>query len=178
MRFRSLCAVGLAMLAAPLAGRAETVTEANWRRHPVIAEVRAIYGEFRHLETAGRLRKEHRTLGDCNSYDEMERTLRLDKNGTPRSYRTVRGSEDSLARSAYYYDRAGALRFVFVQAGAVNGTAVEYRVYLSKAGERLWEEQRHLKGPGYTFPSQLPDDWLVRDAVLAFHAEPPCPEEK
>jgi hypothetical protein len=178
MGLRRLCIAAMAMVSAPIAGRAEPVTAANWRHHRAIAAIRAIYGEFRQLEIAGRLRREHRALGDCRSYDDMERTLHLGKDGTPRSYRTVRGSEDSLARSSYYYDRGGVLRFVFVRAGAANGTAVEYRVYLSKRGERLWEEQRHLKGPGYTFPSQLPDDWLVRDAVLAFHAEPPCPEEK
>jgi hypothetical protein len=70
------------------------------------------------------------------------------------------------------------LRFVLVKAGAVNGTACEYRVYLSKAGARPWEERRHLKGPGYTFPSQWPDDWLVRDPMQAFRAQAPCAEER
>jgi hypothetical protein len=58
----------------------------------------------------------------------------------------------------------------------VNGTAIEYRVYLSKDGHRLWEERRHLKGPGYAFPAELPDDWLVRHPAQAFHAGHPCAE--
>jgi hypothetical protein len=78
----------------------------------------------------------------------------------------------------YYYDAAGALRFVLATAGAVNGTVAQYRIYLSKAGRRLWQERRDLKGPGYGFPSRLPDDWLIDKPAQAFHAAPPCPQEK
>ena len=60
----------------------------------------------------------------------------------------------------------------------MNGSALEYRIYLSGAGKRLWEERRIRKGPGYSFPVQLPDNWLIREPVQAFHAQPACPEEK
>jgi hypothetical protein len=137
-------------------------------------EIRAIYREVRQAVAAGRLRREEQAFAYCRAYEDTERTLYRDGNGTVRSYHAGRGSEDSAARAAYYYDRAGILRFVLVKAGAVNGTAIEYRVYLSNAGQRLWEERRDLKGPGYTFPVQLPDDWLVKDPVRAFHAAHPC----
>jgi hypothetical protein len=167
---------GFAVLAAPAASGAEPLTAANWLRHPEIVEIRAIYREVRQALAAGRLRKEEQEFAYCRAYEDTERTLYRDSNGTVRSYRAGRGSDDSAAQAAYYYDRAGTLRFVLVQAGAVNGTAIEYRVYLSKSGDRLWEERRSLKGPGYSFPAALPDDWLVSEPAQAFHAAHPCAE--
>ena len=114
------------------------------------------------------MRKEHRAFEHCQAYEDTQRTPLSRRKGSIRSYHAGGGSEDSAAQVAYYHDRDGGLRFVFVTAGTVNGTKVEYRVYLAKAGTRLWE-RRDLKGPGYTFPSQLPDDWLVRDPKQAFH---------
>lgn len=171
-------AVGVAMFATPSWLGAEPITSANWQRHPAIIEIRVIYQETRQAETVGRLRKLRRKFEHCRSYEDTDRTLHLDADGSVRSYHAGKGSEDSAVQTAYYYDREGALRFAFVEAGAVNGTHVEYRVYLSKAGEGLWEERRHLKGPGYTFPSQLPDKWLVRDPTRAFQAQNPCAEVK
>ena len=65
------------------------------------------------------------------------------------------------------------MRFVLATAGAVNGTVIEYRIYLSKLGKRLWEERRDLKGPGYAFPAQLP----VEKPMQAFYAKDPCTGE-
>jgi hypothetical protein len=178
MGCRRMIAAWLVTLATTLASSAEPITAANWQRHPAILEIRAIYQEARQAETAGRLRKQRRQFEYCQPYDDADRTLHLGKDGKVRSYHVGKGSEDSAAQAAYYYDRDGALRFVFVKAGAVNGTHIEYRVYLSKAAERLWEERRDLKGPGYTFPAQLPDDWLVRDPTRALQAESPCAEVK
>jgi hypothetical protein len=178
MRLQVVLVPLLATTAAPLAAGSEPVTASNWRRHPAIAEIRAIYQETRQAGAAGRLQKEQRTIGYCLPYEDAERTLYLGANGAVRSYHRGAGSEDSAVQAAYYYDRDGALRFVLVKAGAVNGTAYEYRIYLSKAGKRLWEERRHLKGPGYTFPGQWPEDWLVWDPMQAFHAKAPCADEK
>jgi hypothetical protein len=65
-----------------------------------------------------------------------------------------------------------------VKAGAVNGASLEYRVYLSKAGERRWEERKELAGPGYAFPNRLPDAWLVKEPRRAFHSGNSCTEVK
>lgn len=164
----------LAILAPLLASAAEPITAANWRSHPAIAQIRAIYRETRQAEAAGRLRKEERAFGYCGPSPDTERAVYLAPDGAVRSYHVGGGSEDSAAQVAHYYDRDGALRFVFIQAGAVNGTALEYRIYLSKDGARLWEERRLLKGPGYAFPGQWPDAWLIKDPMKAFHAPDPC----
>jgi hypothetical protein len=79
---------------------------------------------------------------------DTERTLYLDPDGAVRSYHTGGGSDDSAIQGTYYYDRHGRLRFVFATAGAVNGTVIEYRIYLSKSGARLWEERRDSEGAG------------------------------
>lgn len=177
MRYKGTLAVllvALAAMAVATAFGAEPITAANWRRHPAIVEIRAIYQEIRQAETAGRLRKQERSFEYCHAYQDGERTLYVDAGGAVRSYHVGGGSDDSAIQTAFYYDRDGALRFVFATAGAVNGTVLEYRIYLSKAGERLWQERRDLKGPGYTFPNELPDDWLVRDPKQAFDAAHPC----
>jgi len=169
---RWVFAAWLALLAPPLGASAETITAANWRKHPVIVEIRAIYQGTRQAEVAGRLRKEQRALGDCQ---HTQRALYLNAGGSIRSYHVGGGSEDSAVQIAYYYDRDRALRFAFMQAGAANGTSIEYRVYLSKAGERLWQEQRYLKGPGWTFLDRQSDDWLIKDPKRDFESESECP---
>jgi hypothetical protein len=164
----------LAKAAAITSAGAEPITEANWLHHPAIVEIRTIYQEIKDAEKAGRLRKEERTFGYCRPYEDTDRALSLDADGAVRSYYRAAGSEDSAIKAYYYYDRDGALRFVLAEAGAVNDTRYEYRIYLSKTGERLWQAQRLLKGPGYTFPSELPDEWLVRHPKQAFEATPPA----
>jgi hypothetical protein len=111
-------------------------------------------------------------LGDCQ---HTKRVLYLNAGGSIRSYHVGGSSDDSWVQIAYYYDRDGALRFAFVQAGAANGTSIEYRVYLSKAGEPLWQEQRDLKGPGWTFLDHQSDDWLIKDPKRDFESESECP---
>jgi hypothetical protein len=166
--------VTLTALTAPTASSTEPITAANWRRHPAIVEVRAIYREVQQAKAAGALRKEVRTFGYCRAYEDGDRSLYLDAAGAARSYHLVRGSDDSAVETTSYYDRDKTLRFVFATAAAVNGTAYQYRIYLSKSGERVWQERRLLKGPGYSFPAQLSDDWLVRDPKQAFSAAHPC----
>ena len=165
----------LTALAATAASSAEPpITAANWRRHPAILEIEAIYREIRQAEMSTRLRKEERTFNYCRAYEDSDRTLYLDTGGTARSYHVGRGSDDSAIQTTTYYDRDGALRLVLAKAAAVNGTAYAYRIYVSKSGARLWQERRRLHGPGYSFPVQLPDNWLVRDPTQAFRAAHPC----
>jgi hypothetical protein len=102
MRCGRICAFLLTMLVAPQVAGAEPVTAANWRRHPAIVEIRAIYRETRQAETAGRLRKEQRTFEYCRAYADGDRTLYLSRTGAVRSYHVVRGSHDSAVQAAYY----------------------------------------------------------------------------
>ena len=178
MRAARVLAALVTAVAAPLAPGAQPVTSANWSRHPAVAEVRAIYREIAAAEAAGRLRKQQRKFEFCQPYEDTGRTLYLDARGAVRSYRFAGGSEDSTAERALYYDRGGHLRFVLIRAGAVNGTSLELRIYLSKTGERLWEKRDLLKGPGYTFPNPWPQSDLVGHPRQAFDAASPCPELK
>jgi len=177
MRAKLGVAAGLTVLAAPLA-MAEPITAMNWQRHLAIVEIRAIYREIKQVEGAGLLRKlEKQWPENCEprSYEDTERVLYLDARGVVRSYHFGGGSEDSAVRRALYYDRDGRLRFVLIRAGAVNGTSLEHRVYLSKTGRRLWEVQTLLEGPGYTFPSrQWWEEDLVRDPRRAFDKKARC----
>jgi hypothetical protein len=173
MRCKRAFAACLMMLAPPLSWSAEPITAGNWEIHPAIREIRAIYLETKRAEAAGRLSKGQRTFEYCRAYEDGERTLYLSRTGAVRSYRVGRGSEDSAVQATSYYDGSGALRFVFATAAAVNGTVVEYRIYLSGAGKRMWEDRRDLKGPGYGFPAQLPDDWLVEKPRQAYLAKDP-----
>src|SRR5215510_14230955 len=152
-------AAWLIMLGTPAAQGAEPVSASNWRRHPDIAEIRAIYREIKRAETAGRLRNLRR---DCGPHDK--RTLYLDERGAVRSYYFAGASDDSGSQHAFYYDGAGRLRFVFMKAEApwVRST-LERRIYLSKDGKRLWDEEKR-KGPGYTFPEAVLVNNLSRNS--------------
>jgi hypothetical protein len=172
----SLAASPVLLLLASAASGAEPVTAANWRRHPAIVEIEAIYREVRQAEAAGCLRRKVRTFSYCRSYEDTARTIYLDRHGVARSYRRTGGSDDSAVQAAYYYDRRGALRLLVADVAAVDGTTYQYRIFLSKSGVRLWEERHRLKGPGYPFPGESLDEWLVRDPKQAFAASSLCDE--
>ena len=162
----------LIVLGTPLAQGVGPVTASNWKGHPDIAEIRGIYQETKRAETAGRLRKLRWAFGDCGLHEE--RVLYLDARGAARSYYWAGASSDSGSQHAYYYDRAGRLRFVFMKAEAPwVGTKLERRIYLSKEGNRLWDEEKR-KGPGYTFP----ESELVNNPAQDFHGESSCRQVK
>src|SRR5262245_37024363 len=108
----SYAAIMLVTLTAPPASGTEPITAANWRHHPAIVEIRAIYRKVQHAKAAGALRKEVRTFGYCR-YQDGERCLYLDAVGAARSYHVGRGSDDSAVETTSYYDWDETLRFVF-----------------------------------------------------------------
>jgi len=169
MRTARHLAAWLIMLGTPAAQGAEPVSASNWRRHPDIADIRAIYREIKRAEAAGRLRALRRAFGeDCGLHEE--RILYLDAYGAVRSYYWAGESSDSGSEYAYYFDVDGRLRFVFMKAEAPwVGTKLERRIYLSKDGKRLWDEKK-LKGPGYTFPEAV----LVNNPEQEFQEECSC----
>ncbi len=172
-----------AVFASGLGHAAEPVTAQNWEQHPQIVEIRAIYREVQHAIKAGKLVKKVREF-DCSKLPEADsvhqqdyyeggvRILYTARDGTPRFYYREGGSEDSLVREEYYYDTAGRLRFTFVRGGAENGTHMETRVYYSAAGQKLWQDDRVLEGPGYYFlgPAE------ITDPVEAFSEPDRCPD--
>lgn len=142
---------------APLAAT-EPITEKNWLNHPAIVEVRNLFNQ---IEKG--IAEQHWSL-DSALYNPaliQDTCVWRDPAGVVRKVQTSLGGEDSAVTLDHYYDAAGALRFVFARAGAVNGTKVEYRVYFDARGRRIWDNRRQPAGPGYSFPAVLPEDWLV-----------------
>jgi hypothetical protein len=166
------------MLAAGATLAAPPITEKNWVNHPDIVEVRSLYQRTKEAKETGKLKKAERKFRYCEPYQDTVRILYTARNGTPRIYHYQGGSDDSAVQRELYYDETGTLRFAFVVAGAHNGTKLEHRIYLSKAGKKIWEIQRRLEGPGYTFPTEWPEDELIRNPVEAFKEKSPCPETK
>ena len=117
-----------------------------------------------------------RKFNYCEPYEDTDRTLYTDQNGKPRIYYYLSGSNDSVVQRELYYDESGKLRFAFIIAGAHNGTKLEHRVFFSKVGKKVWEIQKRLEGPGYTFPTEWPDAELIQNPVQAFNDNSPCPE--
>ena len=162
------------LLLASMAAAEPAITPSNWLQHPQIKEVRALYQSVEHMKETGRLMRRDRKWQPCPQGD-ARRSLYIDPDERPRLYYYEGGSDDSAVQRALYYDERGTLRFAFIQAGAINGTAIEHRVYFSNTGTRLWEIQKRLKGPGYTFPNEWPDTDLTRAPLQAFNDTNPCP---
>jgi hypothetical protein len=156
----------------------DKITRENWIGHPDIVEVRNLYKNLVELKDSGKLLVKERKFDYCEPYRDTLRRLYSDEKGNPMIYHYERGSDDSAIRAELYYDSHAALRFGFVKAGAVNGTALEHRIYFSAAGERIWEIQKLLKGPGYTFPTIWPDSDLPGNPQKAFIEDNPCAEVK
>ena len=155
------------------------ITKANWRQHPKIRTIRAMVQSV----TAGMSKRtfttKKRVFEYCEPYQDTERVIAKDSRGHTRFYRNQAGSEDSSLQWEHYYDEMGHLRFVFITGGAVNGSALEHRIYFDETGKRIWEDQTYKKGPGYTFPAEWPDEQLqINDPELKFASTSPCKEVK
>lgn len=174
---RSGLTVGLWLLTTG-AFAAQVITEKDWINHPDIVEVRSLFQKVIEDKNAGELKKKERVFKYCEPYEDTARTLYTARDGTPRIYYHQSGSDDSSVQRELYYDESGKLRFAFIIAGASNGTKLEHRVYLSRAAKKIWETQKCLEGPGYTFPTEWPDEELIRNPFEAFNDKNACPETK
>jgi hypothetical protein len=169
--------LALAVLAGARSPAGEAGGKAKHPEPPGVLEIRALYDETQAAIVAGPLTERKRTFSGCEPYEDVLRVLHLDAAGRVRHYRNSGGSEDSMVTRDFYYDRQSRLRFVFIQAGAVNDTRIEHRIYLDEGGRRIREFQKRLSGPGYTFPgTPWPDGDLVLRPAEAFRAPTPCPE--
>lgn len=175
---RLILTVGLWALTRGAGFAAEAITDKNWINHPDIVEVRSLYQKVKKAKDGGKLNKNERTFEYCEPYADTVRILYSEPDETPRIYFYQGGSDDSMVQREVYYDESGKLRFVFIIAGAYNGTKLEHRVYLSKVGKKIWETRKRLEGPGYTFPTEWPEDDLIQNPLHAFHDKSPCPETK
>jgi len=157
---------------------AGTINEKNWVNHPEVVEVRSLYQTIKEAKDTGKLKKKERKFDYCEPYQDTDRILYMDGKGKPRIYYYSGGSDDSAVHRELYYDENGKLRFAFIIAGAYNRTKLEHRVYFSKKGLKVWEIQKLLEGPGYTFPHEWPDDELIQNPVQAYNDKSPCPATK
>ena len=160
-------------------GVSPPITNENWRDHPVIREIRRVFQEVETLRETERLRRKRRTFSDCLAYkDDLARTLFTDASGKPRLYTREAGSDDSAITIKSYYDTQARLRFLVVDAGAVNATSMRIRVYFDEEGHSLWEQREVVAGPGYPFPEPWPDKWTARDPAQAFLGPSACAETR
>lgn len=142
--------------------------------HPDIVAVRDIYREVERGIAGSQFRGEKRSVEGCNPFGD-DRTIFSDANGTVRKYVWEAGSSDSALVIRQYYDSAGRMRFVFVSAGAVNGSELEHRIYFGENGTRLRETRELKAGPGWTFPLFSDKEGLLAsDARQAYLRE--CPD--
>lgn len=144
------------------------INASNWMNHPKIAEIRAVYSETEDALQGGELEQKTRIFDHAEPYFPTLKTIAFDKNAVARKYTEEAGSDDSAATTSFYYDSQKRLRFVFITGGAVNGSEFEHRIYFDAAQQRIWEIQKYLKGPGYTFPAVWPKSAIVIDAWKAF----------
>jgi hypothetical protein len=153
--------------AAPVAGRRDL------RLRAIRQRVDAVERDRRQ----GRLTESIRAFERCAPGADAERRLYRDGEGRAAKYVRETGGDDAALIFEQTYDLQGRLRYVFIHGGATNGTVVEHRIYLDESGQRLLEEQRIRRGPGYPFPSVWPEQDLTASQPEAdFGAAARCPE--
>ncbi|WP_337867308.1 hypothetical protein [Meiothermus sp.] len=146
------------------------ITPSNWRNHPQIVEIRAVYQQVLALVQTGR-RYKAKTFAYCPSLDLVCR-LYTDGRGVARRYAVSGGGEDSSYSFDHIYDSQGRLRFVLVIGSAVDKSFLELRYYLGVDGTVLWVDRRQ-GGPGYTWIVN-PLAFFARQPQQAFAAPDPC----
>ena len=151
------------------------VTRASWQADSEIQNIRKIVATVNAGLKRHAFKVSQRKFEYCEPYEDTLRRIAIDDKGIARSYVKEGGSDDSALKLEHYYDAAGRLRFVFITGGAVNGSELEHRIYFDEGGQRIREEQKYVKGPGYTFPEKWPDENLQKTRPLgAFNARSPC----
>ena len=153
----------------------EPITRKNWINHPAIVEVRGIYSAVMKDKTLTVKTKKF-NMEYCEPGEDESRAIYRDKNGVIRIYRFSGSFEDTTAQREIVYDEIGTIRFAFIKAGAANGTKIEHRVYFSDAGQKIWEIQEKIKGPGYPFPTKWPEKDLIQNPWQRFNYTDLCAE--
>ena len=142
---------------------AQEIDDKNYYNHPDIVSIRKVYNK---VESNLRLRVYDTLLVNneySEPYEDTRRKYYIDKNGVVRKFIRFGGSGDSAAERAYYYDSQGKLVFVFINAGAANGTSIEQRIYF-KNDNRIFEKKTKKSGPGWGFPDIWHENDIIYDA--------------
>src|SRR5262245_25226292 len=104
----------------------DKVTSKNWEHHPKIEAARAVYQEVAALRSKGALKERVRSPAD-ECWDWYLLRIGTDTSSTARYFFRAGGGQDSTHRHAFYYDRAGKLRFALLLGGAANNSTIETR---------------------------------------------------
>lgn len=164
----------LALIAPALILSARSIAE-DKSYYREIRQIDRMYDAIRARIRAKRLIESKRKFEYCEPYADALRVMHTDNQGVVRHYSVEGGSEDSSVRRDFYYDDQGRLRFALIEGRAANETLMRYRVYCDRHGRRIHESQKHVRGPGYPFPSALSEQDLIRTPLQAFHSANPCP---
>ncbi len=156
-------AAAVSAVAAVSAHAQGPITESNWQNHPRIVEIRKIVVEIDTLISEGSLAKKQAGQEYSEPYVDVLRQAFVDAKQIIRKFVRSAGSDDSAITGNYYYDGSGHLRFAYYLGAAVNGTRIQHRIYFDTHGNKIWEIQKLVEGPGYTFPTEWPAEDIVFD---------------
>lgn len=155
------------------------VTIEDWKSHPDVKEVRAIYDEIKYSIKEHNFKIKTRNFNIesplCATYPVKSESLAIDSENRVRLYQVeqIISHREPLTIERYY-DANGTLRFVFVDKLFAN-----IRIYLNSAGNVVWAvEQSDNELAVYDASSE---DWEMKPnngmkAKEAFQAQQPCPE--
>lgn len=165
---------------------AKNITEENWLKHPLIAEVRKIYKEVKREIKRGDLtidRQDFTKLPcDRGTYPLERKEIATDKKGQIRMYAFAqRISHGDLWTVEHYYDRSGTLRFMYMSNESKIYTTIENRIYLDSRGRVIWDVKK--EGRKTTYGEIAADPYMVQAKTAALakkeHAtgNPECDNE-
>ncbi|ULH15593.1 hypothetical protein MF271_02810 [Deinococcus sp. KNUC1210] len=137
-----------------------------------ISIIRQNYVQVTQLAAKGQLLQVKRDFG-CLGVSDSLRVLSKDRSGQVRKYTMQGGTDDSSVTISHYFGPDGRLSFALIEAGAVNGTQQEWRLYYGPAGNLLKLEEKTVHGPGYPFGPLWQQ--VVQFPEAAFDAPSPCP---
>jgi len=146
----------------------------------MIVAIRKIVNSVNISLKRGSYKTSMREFESCGeSYFTRKRIARTAK-GVAAWYQDYSEYEDSSYNFDYYYDEQGRLRFVFANARAGNGTRDQHRIYFDETGNRIWEANELVKGPGCPgcFQDPYPASELALDPSQAFASLKGCVEKK
>ncbi|WP_424951876.1 hypothetical protein [Deinococcus sp.] len=170
-RLVTLELAALVMLAGSAANAGTSSTGTYDAAPGVLAAIRQNYQSVTALVTQGKLLQIRRDFG-CQGVLDSLRVIWKDGQGVIRRYTVQGGGSDSAMTVSQYYGPDGRLSFALVQAGAVNGTEIETRLYYGPAGNLLRQDERTVHGPGYPFGPVV--ERIVAFPDVAFTAPAPC----